>query len=154
MAHFLHDSCSWIKIFINSMTKAHQSKWISFIFWFTNNLVNCSSLIHDLFKHIQDSFIGSSMVWSPKRSDASCYTGIGIRMRASSNSNSRSWCILFMFGMTDPNDFQSSDYVFLNLEFLIHRIWEHHIEKVFHISIILFWVNIRQSHSSSVCIGS
>ena len=55
-----------------------------------------------------------------------------------------------MFCVTDPDDLQSLQNLILNFELVVHWVGEHHVEEIFHVSIALFWVDVGQSHCSSV----
>jgi len=107
----------------------------------------------DFLQHSEYSFISSTMIRSPQGSNTCCDTGKRIGKRAARNSDCRSWSILLMIGMTNPNDFQSFNDWVCNLKFFRHRIGKHHVEEVFHVPVILFWLYNRKTHWSSVCIG-
>ncbi len=64
MSSFFHNFCSWIKVFVYSMSKAHKPKWIIFIFSFIYKFFY-SIFSFYFFKHIYYSFICTTMCWSP-----------------------------------------------------------------------------------------
>ncbi len=106
----------------------------------------------NLLEHGQHSLIGTSMIRPPQRSNPSGNTGKRICEWASCDSHSWCWGILLMICMTDPNHFQSSDNLICNFELISHWVWEHHVEKVLHVTIIFLGPNNRKSHRSSVSI--
>ena len=55
-----------------------------------------------------------------------------------------------MLGMTDPDHFEGSKDVGVDIEVMGHGVGKHHIEEVFHVAILLAGVDIRQALGSAV----
>lgn len=149
----MHYLGSRIKIFIYSMSEPHQSEIWCFIFSSGNHIFNRRSFTMNSFKHVKYSFVGSSVERSPERPNTSRNTSEGVSQRTPSNSDCWSWGILFMFRMTDPNNFKCFDNLIIDFELFAHRVWKHHIQKIFHIAILFFGMNNWQPLWCSVSVG-
>ena len=60
----LHDQRSWVEIFIDAMTKAHQFERVIFVFCFCNILVDFLDIAYFI-QHVEYRLVGSSMGWPP-----------------------------------------------------------------------------------------
>jgi len=80
MGDFLENARTWVKILINTVTKAHEAEGILLVFGAGNifrDTVNSTNFA----QHIQASFIRAAMTWAPQTGNTRRNTGIRIGAR-------------------------------------------------------------------------
>ncbi len=78
MAGIAHHGRAWIVVFINAVTKAHQTEGVIFVFGAFNKFRNMLNGA-DLFQHTQGRFVGTTVRRSPQGGDPGGDTGKRIR---------------------------------------------------------------------------
>src|SRR6266481_1135484 len=97
-------------------------------------------LVPDLAQHVQDSFIGTSVGWSPQRSDSCGNASKGIGAGGSGHANGGSRGILLVIGMKNENTVHGPGHD--RIEFVVlgrHR--KGHSKEILRIGQVIAWID-------------
>ena len=91
----LHDFCTWVEVFVNPVTEAHQTEGVVLVLGFGNELIDTGH-IADLVEHFNDSFVGTTVRGSPECRNTCCDTRKWVGLRRACQTYSRRGSVLLM----------------------------------------------------------